>query len=315
MPLGTGCYLSFSRGALAALAAGLVAVVLLAPTRLQLRAAATALAAGALGAAAAGLSPAVRALVGSPATREREGAIVLAITVVLMLLPPPPRTARLRPPAAPDPSLRVAGVRVILALFVRRSSRRAAGSRRRPRPGATNARFSTLGSNRYGYWRIALRAGELTRWRASAPAASASPGCASGRTTSSSATRTRSSSRRSPSSGSSACWLLGGLLGGVATAARAAHRVDPALAAGPAAALVVWGCTPPSTGTGRCPALTLVALVLAGALLARARPAEGPAQLGEQRPLAVHREAGEHGAEEPASASACPERPPTAPER
>src|SRR5919108_608225 len=84
VPLGMGCYLSFSRGALAALAAGLLTVVVLAHTWAQLRAALTVAAAGAAGALAAAASPAVRALEGSMAAREREGAIVLAVAVALM---------------------------------------------------------------------------------------------------------------------------------------------------------------------------------------------------------------------------------------
>ena len=46
VPLGMGCYLSFSRGAFAALAAGLLALIVLAPTGAQLRAAVLVLAAG-----------------------------------------------------------------------------------------------------------------------------------------------------------------------------------------------------------------------------------------------------------------------------
>src|SRR3954452_8955375 len=86
VPLGMGCYLSFSRGALAALAAGLLTLVVLAPTFAQLRAAALVAVPGAAGAIAAAASPAVRALEGSMATREREGAIVLAVGLVLMAL-------------------------------------------------------------------------------------------------------------------------------------------------------------------------------------------------------------------------------------
>src|SRR5437773_2619839 len=50
-PLAAGVYLSFSRGALAALAAGLIVLLVAAPTWIQLRAAAICLEVGALGAA------------------------------------------------------------------------------------------------------------------------------------------------------------------------------------------------------------------------------------------------------------------------
>ena len=62
------------------------------------------------------------------------------------------------------------------------------------------------------------------------------------------------------------------LLGGVAIAARTAWRADPALAAGPSAALVVWLVHSGIDWDWEMPALTLVAVVLAGLLLGRAVP-------------------------------------------
>jgi hypothetical protein len=316
VPLGAGCYLSFSRGALAALAAGLIAVVLLAPTRRQLLAAAVAFAGGALGALAAGLSPAVRALEGSLATREREGAIVLAVTVVLMALAAATALlgARDRPLPLTRP-LRIAGIAAIVALFVLPIV--AAGGRQQapPATGATNARFSTLGSNRYGYWRIALRAGEQH------PLAGLG---ASGFRVAWLRERTNDELVRDAHSleletfaelGLVGLALLAALLGALAAAARAAHRLDPALAAGPAAALVVWTLHSAIDWDWEMPGLTLVAVVLAGARLARARPAEGAAQLGEQRPLAARREGGEDRAEEPGLGERLPQPPRPAPER
>jgi hypothetical protein len=60
------------------------------------------------------------------------------------------------------------------------------------------------------------------------------------------------------------------LLGGVGLRARAAHRLDPAMAAGPAAALTAWAFHSAIDWDWEMPALTLVAVVLAGALLAGA---------------------------------------------
>jgi hypothetical protein len=65
--------------------------------------------------------------------------------------------------------------------------------------------------------------------------------------------------------------LLAALLGGVALAARAAVRADPALAAGPAAALAAWAFHSAIDWDWEMPALTLVAVLLAGALLADRR--------------------------------------------
>ena len=69
-PLGMGAYLSFSRGAIACLLAGLAALVAFDRSRAQLRAAAVALAAGALAGAAAGPFGAVRALHPGHATTQ-----------------------------------------------------------------------------------------------------------------------------------------------------------------------------------------------------------------------------------------------------
>ena len=62
--------------------------------------------------------------------------------------------------------------------------------------------------------------------------------------------------------------LLAALLTGVALATRAALRADDALAAGPAAALAAWAFHSAIDWDWEMPALTLVAVVLAGALLA-----------------------------------------------
>jgi hypothetical protein len=61
--------------------------------------------------------------------------------------------------------------------------------------------------------------------------------------------------------------LLAALLGGVALSTRAALRADVTLAAGPAAALTAWAFHSAIDWDWEMPALTLVAVVLAGALL------------------------------------------------
>src|SRR4051794_20794328 len=68
VPLAAGVYLSFSRGALAALAAGVIVLLVAAPSWIQLRAAATCLEAGALGAAACAAFGGVGGLAGSADT-------------------------------------------------------------------------------------------------------------------------------------------------------------------------------------------------------------------------------------------------------
>src|SRR3954454_5038274 len=84
VPLAAGVYLSFSRGALAALAAGVSVLLVAAPSWIQLRSAAVCFEAGALGAAACAAFGGVRDLTGSLHTRELQGAAVFVILLALM---------------------------------------------------------------------------------------------------------------------------------------------------------------------------------------------------------------------------------------
>ena len=84
-PLAMGLYLSFSRGALFACVAGLIALVVLAPEREQLRALAVCVVAGALASVCAAPFKGVTAMTGPLGTQERQGAITLALLVVIML--------------------------------------------------------------------------------------------------------------------------------------------------------------------------------------------------------------------------------------
>jgi O-Antigen ligase len=277
VPLGMGCYLSFSRGAIAAFAAGLIALVALAPTWAQLRAAALVLVGGGAGALAAAVAPAVRTASGALATREREGAIVLAVTVALMAATA--LAARAAQPTQPLPLPRRAGwiaVGAIVALLVVPIV--AAGGRQQapPATGATSERLRSLGSNRYAYWRVAIDAG------ADHPLAGVG---ASGFRAEWLRHRHIDESVRDAHSleletfaelGLVGIALLAAVLGGVALAARAAHRADPALAAGAAAALTAWVFHSAIDWDWEMPAVTLVAVLLAGALLGRAAPTAPP---------------------------------------
>jgi O-Antigen ligase len=271
VPLGMGCYLSFSRGALAALAAGLLALVVLAPTRAQLRSAALVVAAAAAGALAATASSSVRALEGSMSTREGEGAIVLAVGVVLMALAALAGRAPLpeRPLALPRWS-GWAALAAIVALLVVPIVAARGHQQAPPATGATSERFGSVGSNRYAYWRVAIDAG------ADHPLKGI--GASGFRVAWIQHRRVHEGVRDAHSLefetfaelGLVGVALLAALLGGVALSARAAHRVDPALAAGPVAALTVWAFHSAIDWDWEMPALTLVAVLLAGAFLAAA---------------------------------------------
>jgi len=269
VPLGMGCYLSFSRGALAALAAGLLTLIVLAPTFAQLRATLLVAAAGAAGAIAAAASPAVRALEGSAGTREREGAIVLAVAVALMALAAV--AAKVQSPDRPLPLPRWAGwaaLAAIIALLVVPIAAAGGEQQAPPATGATNERFASLGSNRYGYWRIAINTG-LDHPLAGVGASGFRVAWLRHRDVDENVRDAHSLELETFAElGLVGVALLAALLGGVALSARAAHRVDPVLAAGPAAALTAWAFHSAIDWDWEMPALTLVAVVLAGALLA-----------------------------------------------
>jgi hypothetical protein len=64
--------------------------------------------------------------------------------------------------------------------------------------------------------------------------------------------------------------LLAALFAGLALAAREAHAIAPAAAAGPIAALVTYAAHAPLDWDWQMPAVTIVALVLGGQVLALA---------------------------------------------
>ena len=100
-PLGMGAYLSFSRGAIACLLAGLAALVAFDRTRAQLRAAAIALGAGALAGAAAAPFGAVRALHPGHATAQGLAVLALLAAIAAGAALLQARARRARRPAAP----------------------------------------------------------------------------------------------------------------------------------------------------------------------------------------------------------------------
>jgi len=286
VPLATGVYLSFSRGALAALAVGVVTLLALAPDgRAQLRALAVTLLPGAAAAALAGALPAVRALEGGLSTRRAEG---LAMLVALAVLAAAAGLLTLRAARAGTPGGRLAlprraAVLAVIGVLLLGGVLAAAALEARPESsspafGATGARLGSIDSNRYSYWRVALgtfaghpvqgigSGGFVVDWLQE---------------------RDVLDPTREPHSlylGTLAELGLVGLaallvfLGGIAAAARRLWRSDPGLAAGPAAALAVWVAHAGLDWDWEMPAATLVALALAAALVAWSeRPAVSPA--------------------------------------
>ncbi len=150
-PAGAALALTFSRGAIVAAAVGLVALVALAPTRGQLRAALVVAASAGAAAVLASALPAVRTLEGA---RASEGAILLLVLVVLgaasalaVRRPVGQRAVR-----GVGPALAIAGVIAAIALV----AGTAALETGTPSDGATVARLGSTDSNRYAYWGVAL---------------------------------------------------------------------------------------------------------------------------------------------------------------
>ncbi len=277
-PLGMGLYLSFSRGALAAFGCALVVLVLLVPTWAQLRAAAIALETAVLGALVCAPFGAVRALHGGPSGRQ--GAAVLVLLLGAMALGAWLQRLSCREDTGQGGELRLRGrarwaviaLAVALALAPYAAAlgeRGTSAGAAQASFGATSARFTDVGSSRYSYWKVAVAA------FGGAPLKGVGAG---GYATEWLQRRTIAERVRDAHSlylqtlaelGLVGLALLAALLAAIALAARAALRDDRVLAAGPAAAALVWALHAGVDWDWQMPALTLVAVVLAGVLLCR----------------------------------------------
>jgi hypothetical protein len=280
VPLAMGVYLSFSRGAIAALAAGLVVLLVAARSRAQLRAALICVSAGVVAAVASGIPSGVRKLAGDLSTRERQGAIVLAALLVLMAITAlavawferrgAARADRLSLPRwAP-----MATTIVVLAIFAVPVAL-AGGHESSATAGAGSSRLRSVGSDRYEYWRVALETA------ADHPLAGVG---ASGFAVEWPHRRTIDQPVRDAHSleletlaelGLVGFALLAALLVSLALAARLGYRGDPVLCAGLIAALVAWTLHSAIDWDWEMPALTLLAIITGGTLVA---------QSGEQLP-------------------------------
>jgi hypothetical protein len=277
--LGMGIYLTFSRGALAALAAGLVVLTVVAPTWPQLRATLLIVGSGVVAALIASRFDGVQSLAGGLSHREHQGAIALAILVLLVTVAAgcqawacrAERAGRLQSGAIPLPrqtSAIAIGLVLLIAVGVAFAAARESRSGGAPPRGANAARLGSLQSHRYEYWKVAVRTfahhpvvgvgsgGFAVEWLRHRPF-------------------------REPAQDAHSLYLetpaelgLVGLAGlalmlvGIALAARHAWRRDPVLAAGSCAALVAWALHAGLDWDWEMPGLTLVAIVLAGLLIA-----------------------------------------------
>ncbi|MGI8846227.1 MAG: O-antigen ligase family protein [Thermoleophilaceae bacterium] len=278
--LGLGVYLSFSRGALFALAAGVVVLVLLAPQRRrQLWVAAALMVAGAIAAAVANFLPRVESLTPGQTGDHGQGLIMLAV-LVAMCAACAAVAATARDGAGDRPARGVvAGIRhptIVAALLTVAVVGGLAGvaavegtPKARSTASATNpSRFRSADSLRYSYWDVALGAfardplwgtgsgGFAVEWR-------------------------RRPKRPEPAVDAYSLYIetlaelglvgalfLAGFLLSIASAAARLHARDPAAGAGPAAAFVVFAVHAGLDWDWEMPALTGIALLLAAALVA-----------------------------------------------
>jgi O-antigen ligase len=288
-PLGMGLYASFSRGALFACAAGLVALLVLAPARPGWRGIALVAAAVILGALCAAPFGGVSSLQGSHHTRVVQGTVALVLLVAVTLaavlvqrwILRGESAGRLGTGAVALP--RHAGwvaLGLVLAAFV---VFLAAGAKEKSagKLSANASRLTSLQSNRYDYWRIAWRAfkaepvrgvgggGWAVYWLRYRPFRAGAQDAHS------------LYIQTAAELGVIGLALLAAFLAGIVLAARRALRLAPNLAAGMTAGVVVWAAHCAVDWDWEMPAVTLLAILLMGGLLALAdalpaRRAAGP---------------------------------------
>jgi uncharacterized membrane protein YidH (DUF202 family) len=273
-PLGMGLYLTFSRGALFACLAGLVALIAAAPQWRQLRALLLLLLVAVAASAVVAPMHSLGTASGSGATQEKEGAVALAAVVLLaaaaaaahwwLMRREPDRRLPL-PRRAPWIALGLICAGLAIAIVV--GAHESSGSPQL-RPGT--GRYATLNSSRYSYWDVALRAfgdeplrgvgagGWAVYWLRYRPINDFAQDAHS------------LELQTLAELGVVGGVLLLIFLGGVVLAGRDAYRTAPTLAAGPIAGLVVYVAHSPLDWDWEMPAVTLIAIVLAGTLVALA---------------------------------------------
>jgi O-Antigen ligase len=273
-PLGMGLYISFSRGALFACLAGLLALIAVAPRREQLVAVVSSVVVGMLAAIAAAPFHALTGLAGSLPTRERQGAIVLVLLVAIAVLGALAQhrlvsRGRIGPLRLPrrTPRVAVGVICAALALAIVVGAHESSGASVSLSGGAT--RLVSLRSNRYDYWSVALRAFATEPLRG-VGAGGWSVYWLRWRSVNEFAQNAHSLELETLADlGIVGVALLLTFFAGIVGAAARALRspVTASAAAGPVAALVVYLVHSPLDWDWQMPAVTLVAIILAGALL------------------------------------------------
>jgi hypothetical protein len=275
VPLGAAVYLTYSRGALAALAVGSVALAAFDREREALAGLGTVLLAGLAGALAANAFPAVAHGSTDPGGQGPAAlAVLVALSVAAALLAglvrrvAASRARRLAPRARTVRVGAIVAVAVVIAggLVVTLTSVERV---RADEVGASAGRLRSLDSQRYDYWRVAVdtfasrplagvgAGGFSAEWLRERP-----PGSSGAVDAHSLYVETAAEL------GLVGLAALGLFLGAVAACAPRALRHDPVLATGPAAALAAYAFHAGIDWDWEMPALTLVAVLLAAVVVA-----------------------------------------------
>jgi O-Antigen ligase len=276
--LGLGVYLTFARGALAAVAVGLFVLLALAPAaRTQLRAAVAIVIPGVLAALVSNALPTVKSLEGRDAG---EGLVMLATLAflsfaALLITVTTPRRRALPPMRTiARPAAVVGGAAILLVVAsVTLAAFEGKPKSASPSPGATPARLASIDTNRYRYWEVA---GETF---AENPLFGAGSGAFV-------VDWLKVEDRVDPSGDAHSLYLetaaelgLVGLallllfLGGTSAAVVRLYRHNPGAATGLAAGLAAWAFHAGLDWDWEMPAATLPALLLAAGAIAWAEEA------------------------------------------
>lgn len=275
--LALGLWLSFSRGGLVAGLAGLAAVVLLAPGGAAARAAAATLVLAVPPVLVASALDGVRAAEGGLGGRSAEGGLALAVLALCCVLAVRGRGWVAEGDARPAPRIGgghagaavVAAVVAVLAVLVLVVGLERGPGVGTPQTGATANRLASTDSNRYAYWRVAVRA-----WADDPIAGTGSGGFGVVWLRERELDEPVRDAHSLPIETLTELGLVGLLLllafGAAVSAGAVAARRSTALAAGPAAVALVWAVHASVDWDWEMPAVTIPALAAMAALLALA---------------------------------------------
>ncbi len=269
VPLALGLYLSFSRGALFACAAGLLTLLVAVRSRTQLAVLGACAAPAVACIVVAGPQAGFTSLAGSLSSRELQGAIVFLALVLCAgaaaLLQRRAIAVEERPLPLPQRPILLATLVVALGLGVVI----VVGARERTSEqlGGGAARLVHVESDRYAYWGVALR--EFVRQPLRGVGAG---GWAVDWLRERKAAGTAVDAHSLPLQTAAELGLLGVaalvlLIAGSAAQTRRAYLAAPTAAAGPLAALVAYAAHAPLDWDWEMPALTLFGILVLAALL------------------------------------------------